>query len=166
MHYVGGLLRYARDTCLLATPTINGYKRYRPHSLAPNAVVWGQDNRGAMLRVIGGPGDPASHVENRVGESAANPYLYFASQIISGLAGIEERIDPGPAVDTPYASGSPSLPRSLVEAVTEFKNSTLLERVLGRTFLDYLVRIKEFELHRFLSDEVTDWEQREYFEIF
>lgn len=166
MHYVGGLLRYARETCLLATPTINGYKRYRPHSLAPSAVVWGQDNRGAMLRVIGAPGDPASHVENRVGESAANPYLYFASQVISGLAGIEGRIDPGPAVDTPYASGSPSLPRSLVEAVTEFRNSTLLERVLGRAFLDYLVRIKEFELHRFLSDEVTDWEQREYFEIF
>jgi glutamine synthetase len=166
MHFVGGLLRYARETCLLATPTINGYKRYRPNSLAPNAVVWGQDNRGAMLRVIGGPGDPASHVENRIGESAANPYLYFASQIVSGLAGIEERIDPGPAVDSPYAPGRPSLPRSLVEAVTQFRNSTLLERTLGRPFLDYLVRIKEFELHRFLADEVTDWEQREYFEIF
>jgi glutamine synthetase len=166
MHFVGGLLRYARETCLLSTPTINGYKRYRPNSLAPNAVVWGQDNRGAMLRVIGGPGDPASHVENRVGESAANPYLYFMSQIVSGLAGIEERIDPGPAVDSPYAPGSLSLPRSLVEAVAEFKDSALLERVLGRPFLDYLVKIKEFELHRFLSDEVTDWEQREYFEIF
>jgi glutamine synthetase len=166
MHFVGGLLRYARETCLLSTPTINGYKRYRPNSLAPNAVVWGQDNRGAMLRVIGGPGDPASHVENRVGESAANPYLYFLSQVVSGLAGIEERIDPGPAENSPYAGGRPSLPSSLVEAVAEFRNSTLLERMLGRTFLDYLVRIKEFELHRFLSDEVTDWEQREYFEIF
>jgi glutamine synthetase len=166
MHFVGGLLRYARQTCLLSTPTINGYKRYRPNSLAPNAVVWGLDNRGAMLRVIGGPGDPASHVENRVGESAANPYLYFLSQIVSGLAGIEERIDPGPAVDSPYAPGSLCLPRSLVEAVAEFKDSALLERVLGRPFLDYLVKIKEFELHRFLSDEVTDWEQREYFEIF
>jgi len=69
-------------------------------------------------------------------------------------------------VDAPYAPGRPSLPHSLVEAVTEFRNSTLLERTLGRPFLDYLVRIKEFELHRFLSDEVTDWEQREYFEIF
>jgi glutamine synthetase len=166
MNFVGGLLRYARDTCLLSTPTINGYKRYRPHSLAPNAVVWGHDNRGAMLRVIGGPGDPVSHVENRVGESAANPYLYFVSQVVSGLAGIEERIDPGPPEQSPYATGRPSLPRSLVEAVTEFRNSALLKRTLGSAFVDYLVRIKEFELSRFLSDEVTDWEQREYFEIF
>ncbi len=166
MHYVGGLLRHARETCLLSTPTINGYKRYRPMSLAPNAVVWGQDNRGAMLRVIGGPGDPASHVENRIGEPAANPYLYFLSQIISGLAGVEERIEPGPPETSPYAPGRSSLPRSLIEAVTEFRNSRLLERTLGRTFIDYLVRIKEFELNRFLSDEVTDWEQREYFEIF
>jgi len=166
MHFVGGLLRHARETCLLSTPTINGYKRYRPNSLAPNAVVWGQDNRGAMLRVIGGPGDPASHVENRIGESAANPYLYFLSQVVSGLAGIEERIDPGPPESSPYAADHPLLPRSLVEAVTEFRSSQLLERALGRTFLDYLVKIKEFELHRFLSDEVTDWEQREYFEVF
>jgi glutamine synthetase len=166
MHFIGGLLRYARETCLLSTPTINGYKRYRPNSLAPNAVVWGHDNRGAMLRVIAGPGDPASHIENRVGESAANPYLYFLSQVVSGLAGIEERIDPGPPENSPYAADRRSLPRSLVEAVTEFRNSKLLEHALGRTFVDYLAKIKEFELHRFLADEVTDWEQREYFEIF
>ena len=49
----------------------------------PTASIWGRDNRGAMLRVIGGPGDPATRIENRIGEPAANPYLYFASQIWS-----------------------------------------------------------------------------------
>ena len=46
-----------------STPTINGYKRYRPYSLAPDRVIWGKENRGALLRVIGGagrPGDAAS----------------------------------------------------------------------------------------------------------
>ena len=166
MRFVGGLLRHAGETCLFSTPTINGYKRYRPHSLAPNLIVWGRDNRGAMLRVIGGPLDPASHIENRVGESAANPYLYFASQIVSGLAGLDGQIDPGPAVDTPYAADARRLPRSLVEALAQMRGSELLRRQLGDRFVDYFLTIKEYELHRFLSDEVTDWEQREYFEAF
>jgi glutamine synthetase len=166
MNYLAGLLRYARESCIFPTPTITGYKRYRPFSLAPNNIVWGRDNRGAMLRVIGGAHDPASHIENRIGESAANPYLYFASQIVSGLAGVEQRLDPGAAVDTPYASGSQLLPRNLVEAVNALRGSELFAQQLGSKFVDYFLTIKEFELHRFLSDEVTDWEQREYFEAF
>jgi glutamine synthetase len=116
--------------------------------------------------MIGGPLDPASHIENRVGESAANPYLYFASQILSGLAGLDGKMDPGPAVDTPYAADARRLPRSLVEAIAEMRGSELLRRQLGDRFVDYFLTIKEYELHRFLSDEVTDWEQREYFEAF
>src|SRR6185295_8574600 len=33
--YLAGLLVHAKAACALATPTINGYKRYRPYSLAP-----------------------------------------------------------------------------------------------------------------------------------
>ena len=42
-----------------------------------------------MMRVLGGAGDPATRLENRIGEPAANPYLYIASQIVAGLAGID-----------------------------------------------------------------------------
>ncbi len=149
-----------------AAPTINGYKRYRPYSLAPNKIVWARDNRGAMIRVIGGPGDPGTHLENRIGESAANPYLYFASQIVSGLDGIARKAEPPPAVDTPYDCKSRMLPASLVEAITELRQSALFRTEFGDAFVDYLLTIKEFEVHRFLSEEVTDWEQREYFELF
>jgi glutamine synthetase len=38
-----------------------------------------------MIRVLGGPKDLATRFENRVGEPAANPYLYMSSQILSGL---------------------------------------------------------------------------------
>src|ERR1022692_716679 len=164
--YVAGLLEHARAACLFAAPTINGYKRYRPYSLAPNKIVWARDNRGAMIRVIGGPGDPGTHLENRIGESAANPYLYFASQIVSGLDGIARKAEPPPAVDTPYDCKSRMLPASLVEAITELRQSALFRTEFGDAFVDYLLTVKEFEVHRFLSDEVTDWEQREYFELF
>ncbi|MCD6044318.1 MAG: putative glutamine synthetase (glnA4-like), partial [Burkholderiales bacterium] len=84
-HYLSGLLAHARGACALSTPTINGYKRYRPYTLAPDRVIWGKENRGALVRVVGGPGDPGTRLENRIGEPAANPYLYLASQIYSGL---------------------------------------------------------------------------------
>ena len=59
-----------------------------------------------MVRVLGQPGDPATHLENRVGEPAANPYLYMASQIYAGLDGIARRLDPGPSADTPYETSA------------------------------------------------------------
>jgi glutamine synthetase len=71
--YLAGLLAHARGACAFSTPTINGYKRYRPYSLAPDRVIWGKENRGAMLRVVGGPKDPGTRIENRIGEPAANP---------------------------------------------------------------------------------------------
>jgi glutamine synthetase len=164
--FMAGLLENAAAACLLATPTINGYKRYRPYSLAPNKVVWGRDNRGAMIRVIGAPGDPGTHIENRIGESAANPYLYFASQIVSGMDGMARGLEPPPAVDNPYDATARTLPGNIIDATNEFKRSALFRRRLGDTFVDYLATIKEFEIRRFLSEEVTDWEQREYFELF
>lgn len=86
--WIAGLLAYASESCLLTTPTINGYKRYRPHQLAPDRIQWGRDNRGAMIRGLMAPGDPASRVENRVAETTANPYYFFTSQILSGLDGL------------------------------------------------------------------------------
>ncbi len=80
--YLAGLLAHARASAVFSTPTINGYKRYRSYSLAPDRAIWGRDNRGVMIRVLGGAGDAATRLENRIGEPAANPYLYMASQIL------------------------------------------------------------------------------------
>jgi glutamine synthetase len=163
--FLAGLLAHARGAAALSTPTINGYKRYRPYSLAPDRVIWGRENRGAMLRVIGGPGDPGTRIENRVGEPAANPYLYFASQIFSGLDGIARRLDPGPPDDTPYESKSELLPRTLGEALAALREDAALRAGLGAGFVDYFCRMKEAELARF-NLEVSEWEQREYFDLF
>ena len=164
--FVAGLLENAPAACLLSTPTINGYKRYRPHSLAPNKIVWARDNRGAMIRAVGAPGDVGTHIENRIGESAANPYLYFASQIVSGMDGMARALPLPAPVDNPYEGGARVLPASIVDAIAELRGSALFRRELGDPFVDYLLTIKDFEVRRYLSEEVTDWEQREYFEIF
>ena len=163
--YLAGLLAHARAACALSTPTINGYKRYRPYSLAPDRVVWGKENRGALLRVIGGPGNPATRIENRIGEPAANPYLYFASQIYSGLDGIARKLPLPRSADTPYEAKAELLPKTLAEAVECFRQDRVLVEALGKTFVDYYCRIKEAEIARF-NAEVSEWEHREYFDLF
>ena len=164
-HFLGGLLAHARAAAAFTTPTINGYKRYRAYALAPDRVIWGNDNRGVMIRALGGPGDASTRLENRVGEPAANPYLYMVSQIVSGLDGIARKLDPGPCADTPYETSAPLLPKNLDEALTELRQDTCLAEGLGQNFVDYYLRIKEAEIARYQS-EVTEWEQREYFELF
>jgi glutamine synthetase len=163
--WLAGLLAHARAGAVFTTPTINGYKRYRSYSLAPDRAIWGRDNRGAMIRVLGGPHDPATRLENRVGEPAANPYLYMAAQIVAGLDGIDRKLDPGPSADAPYESKAPVLPRSLREAVSALDEDRFFRAAMGDQFVDYYAFIKNAEIARF-EMEVTEWEQAEYFDIF
>jgi glutamine synthetase len=163
--YLAGLMAHARAAAAFATPTINGYKRYRPYSLAPDRVIWGKENRGAMLRVVGAPRDPDTRIENRIGEPAANPYLYFASQIYCGMDGVERRLPLARAADTPYETKADFLPRTLEEALQHLRIDKALRDGFGAGFVDYYCRIKEAEIARF-NLEVSDWEHREYFDLF
>jgi glutamine synthetase len=170
-YYLAGLLAHARAAAALTTPTINGYKRYRPYSLAPDRATWARDNRGVMIRVLGQPGDPSTRLENRVGEPAANPYLYVASQIYSGLDGVAQRLDPGPSADTPYEAAAAPLPKNLGEALAALRADKILGAGLSTAFIDYFTHIKAAELERFRTEagdqtEVTGWEQNEYLDLF
>jgi glutamine synthetase len=176
-HYLGGLLHHALAATVFANPTVNAYRRFRANSLAPDRVVWGRDHRGVMLRVLGAAEDPASRIENRVGEPSANPYLYLLSQLISGLQGIDDERDPGPPETEPYASARPMLPKSLSDALSLLEQEQLFRTELGSRFIDYYLGIKRTELGRFeaylkehkldpVGDQTTEWEQNEYFDFF
>jgi len=163
--FLGGLLEHARAASVFTTPTINGYKRFRPDSFAPDKVAWAFENRGAMIRVCGQAGDDSTHLENRAGEPAANPYLYLASQIASGLDGLERQLDCGEPVSMAYTAQRPALPTSLMQATEALRADPLFARAFGQPFIDYLLTVKASEISRFLAT-VTDWEQREYFEVY
>jgi glutamine synthetase len=164
-HYLGGLLAHAGAAAAFAAPTLNGYRRFRPYSLAPDRAVWGIDNRGVMLRALGTPGSAATRIENRIGEPAANPYLYLGSQLLFGLEGLARRLDPGPPADTPYEAKAPLLPKTLAEALAALETDAVVREGFGDGFVDYFVRLKRAEIARFEA-EVHEWEQREYFELF
>ncbi|WP_224391458.1 glutamine synthetase family protein [Pseudonocardia sp. ICBG1293] len=162
--YLAGLLEHAAAAAVFGTPTVNGYKRYQPHSLAPDRVLWGMDNKGAMVRVVGSAGDPAARLENRSGEPGANPYLYILSQLVCGLDGIDRGLSPGEPSDSPYRDEAPRLPRTLGAAVDALDASTLFRRELGDVVVDWYVHLKRAEFERYLAD-VSSWEQREYFDL-
>jgi glutamine synthetase len=175
--YLAGLLQYAVPNTVFATPTVNGYRRLRPNSLAPDRATWAYDHRGAMIRVLGGSGDAATRLENRTGEPAANPYLYILSQIVAGRAGMEAALQPQASDDAPYAAPRPMLPKSLPEALDALEKEPLFRRELGDTFIDYFIKLKRTEAGRYQraleeagaasqSDEPTAWEQNEYFDFF
>lgn len=172
--FVGGILDHAAPGLAFATPTINGYRRFRANSLAPDRVGWSHDNRGTMVRVLGGPGDPASRIENRVGEPAANPYLFIAAQILAGLDGLERGSEPPPPSENPYQDAAPLLPGSLQAALQALDGSALFRAGFGEIYVDYFLKLKQAEIARYRAyldgadgpDEVTDWERREYLDFF
>jgi glutamine synthetase len=162
--YLAGLLAHARGMSVFCTPTTNGYGRFQPNALAPQSAVWGRDNRGAMLRVIGGVGDPASRIENRIGEPAANPYLYMAAQIHAGLDGISRHLAAPAATEAPYAPAQALLPTRLQEALQALTDDAVLTDAFGKDFVQYLCRIKSFEIARQAqAEDPQEWQSREYF---
>ena len=174
-HFLAGLLAHARAAAAFTTPTINGYKRYHGvNTMAPVQAIWARDNRGVLARVMGEPGDPATHVENRGGEPLANPYLYMASQIYAGLDGIARKLKLGPSADAPYERTAESLPATLEEAIAALKEDVCFRAGFGEAFIAYYTQLKEAEIARFRKDEryakteidVTEWEHREYFDLF
>jgi glutamine synthetase len=174
--YLGGLMKHAQPCTAFATPTVNGYRRFRPNSLAPDRATWCYDHRGVMIRVLGGTGDPATRLENRLGEPAANPYLYIASQIVSGMNGMDEGLDPGPPDEEPYSANRPMLPETLPAALAALERDALFRASLGKLFVDYFVKLKRNEIGRYEQwlkhtgkqpgEEPTQWEQNEYFDFF
>ena len=57
------------------------------------------------------------------------------------------------------------MPRSLMEATEALDGSRVLRAGFGDQFVDYFLHIKRAEIARFLA-HVTDWEHREYFEMY
>lgn len=171
--FTAGLLEHAMPMTVFTTPTVNGYRRFRPYSFAPDRVTWAMENRGTMVRVQGQPGEKSAHIENRLGEPAANPYLYLAANIAAGLDGIRSGVEPPPPVEAdPYAADAPMLPTSLKDATDALEKDTFFRGAFGDALVDFIVMNKRGELKRFEEEEpnagedVTDWEMREYFEFY
>ncbi|MFM2151740.1 MAG: glutamine synthetase [Pseudomonadota bacterium] len=173
MHYIGGILKHGPALAALCNPTTNSYKRLVPGYEAPVNLAYSSRNRSASIRIpMYSPSPKAKRLEFRSPDPSCNPYLAFAAQLMAGLDGIINRIDPGEPLDKDIYGLSkaelkdvPKMPGSLEDALValEKDHEFLLKggvftKDLIETWIDYkrthevdAIRLrphpKEFELY-------------------
>jgi glutamine synthetase len=99
LHYIGGIIKHARALNALTNASTNSYKRLVPGFEAPVMLAYSARNRSASIRIPFGNNPKAKRIETRFPDPTANPYLAFAALLMAGLDGIENKIDPGEAMD-------------------------------------------------------------------
>lgn len=157
-YFIGGLQRYLPDMMLMFAPSVNSFRRYISGSQAPVNLHWGVDNRTTGLRVpLGGPA--ARRVENRIAGADANPYLAIAASLAAGLAGIQEQIMPGAAVDGSAYACSHDLAPGFMAALAQMEASPLARSLLGDAFVTGYCAVKQVEYQSYLY-EIGAWERR------
>src|SRR5699024_4608887 len=98
--YIGGLLKHAPALLAFTNPSVNSYRRLVPGYEAPINLVYSARNRSACIRIpVTGSNPKAKRIEFRVPDPTANPYLAFAAQLMAGLDGIKNRIEPPEPID-------------------------------------------------------------------
>jgi glutamine synthetase len=173
LHYIGGILKHGPALAALCNPTTNSYKRLVPGYEAPVNLAYSSRNRSASIRIpMYSPSPKAKRLEFRSPDPSCNPYLAFAAQLMAGLDGIQNRIDPGEPLDKDIYGLSkaelrsvPKMPGSLDEALTALEKDHefllkggVFSRELLETWIEYkrekeidAVRLrphpKEFELY-------------------
>ena len=149
---VAGLLAHADGQCALAAPIQNSYRRLQPGSWAPAHRCWGFGNRAALVRI---PGQrEGRHIEYRLGDASANPYLHAAGLLAAMRDGIVSRLTPPApaAVDVGHltdqeaaASGFERLPSDPLRALAAFEGDRVLGRAVGPVIREHYPRVKRFE---------------------
>jgi len=150
--YIGGILKHAAAIAAFTNPTVNSYHRLIPGFEAPVNLVYSAGNRSAAIRIpITGSNPKAKRIEYRAPDASGNPYLAFAAQLMAGIDGIKNKIEPHEPVDKDLyelppeeAKSIPQLPSSLDAALValEADHDFLLEggvftQDLVETWIDY-----------------------------
>jgi len=150
--YIGGLLKHAHAVLAFTNPTLNSYHRLVKHFEAPVNLAYSAGNRSAAVRIpITGSNPKAKRIEFRVPDASGNPYLAFAAQLMAGLDGIRNRIEPMEPIDKDLyelppeeAKNIPQVPNSLLDSLEALRNDHdfLLEggvftKELIETWIDY-----------------------------
>lgn len=171
-HFIGGILKYARETSLIMASTVNSYKAYVIEKEAPIVRGWGFRNRSSMVRVPFTANPAGTRIELRSPDPAGNVYLQMALLVAMGLQGINEELqygtpDKGSTYERDYTFkiwDDRFLPRSFYEALVEAEGSVFLKETLGeKLFNNYMeLKTKEWEEDRVY---ITRREQEKYLNV-
>ncbi len=170
--FIGGMIKYARETSIIMAATFNSYKAYLIGREAPIVRGWGLKNRSSMVRVPYAEGGKDTRIEIRSPDPSGNIYLQIATLIGMGLQGIREKIDCGnPDLGNLYNTKNAShlmdtnfLPRNMFEALVEAENSSFLKNFLGDPLYCQYISLKTAEWENYRTF-VTPREHKMNFHI-
>ncbi len=173
--YTAGLLKHAKEICVVTNQWVNSYKRLVSGYEAPVHICWAQRNRSALARIpMYKPGkESATRVELRSPDPSCNPYLAFSVMLAAGLDGIEKGYElPEPVTNNIYEMtdeerkkiGIESLPEDLYEAIKEMEGSELMRNSLGDQVFDWFIKNKKLEWNDYKT-RVTPYEKEKYLPI-
>ena len=99
LYYIGGIIKHAKALNAFTNPSTNSYKRLVKGFEAPTLVAYSARNRSASIRIPYVANPKARRIEVRFPDSTANPYFAFSAMMLAGLDGIQNKIEPGDAMD-------------------------------------------------------------------
>ncbi len=159
LYYIGGIIKHARAINAFANATTNSYKRLVPGFEAPVLLAYSARNRSASVRIPWVSSPKGKRIETRFPDASGNPYLTFAALLMAGLDGIENKIDPGEAMDKdlydlPPAElkGIPTVSGSLREALNALDGDRAFLKkgnVFNDDQIDAYIELKMEEVVRF-----------------
>ena len=150
---LAALMAHLPALLALASPLAVSHLRLIPGAWSAPFQVWGVENREAAVRLIPGANDGVpAHLELKVVDLAANPYLLLGALQAVVLEGLDQsRSLPAPVTGDPSRLSpeeAPRLPDSLAAAAAAFAASPLMRHAMGEALHGSLVDSQAAELRR------------------
>jgi glutamine synthetase len=159
LYFIGGILHHAKALNAFTNPGTNSYKRLIPGFEAPVLRAYSASNRSGCVRIPWTESPKAKRVEARFPDPSANPYLCFSALLMAGLDGIQNKIDPGEAMDknlydlpAEELAAIPTVCGSLREALDELRSSMdflLAGDVFTKDQIEAYIALKMEEVERY-----------------
>ena len=159
LYFIGGILHHAKALNAFTNPGTNSYKRLIPGFEAPVLRAYSASNRSGCVRIPWTESPKAKRVEARFPDPSANPYLCFSALLMAGLDGIQNKIDPGEAMDknlydlpAEELAAIPTVCGSLREALDELRSGMdflLAGDVFTKDQIEAYIALKMEEVERY-----------------
>lgn len=134
--FIGKILYYAKDICLILNSSVNAYRRLDPKFEAPNQIRVSPTDRSAMIRLPLG-NERTTRMEVRSVAPDCNPYMVAYVLLKTGLEG--EKC----AETTNGAECKNILPADIYEAIQYFRDSDFMAKVLTKEVKEKYLHFKQ-----------------------
>jgi glutamine synthetase len=180
LHYVGGLLSHGPALLAFTNPSTNSFRRLVPGYEAPVNLFFSVGNRSAAVRIPMYAGSATQQrIEFRPPDATCNVYLSMAAQLMAGIDGILNEIDPTEAGFGPFdtnifdwsseerqkVKGLPASLGQALEALETDHDFLLAGEVMDVEFIRDWIDYKMTHEHLEVRDRPHPYEMALYFDV-